>query len=173
MSELGTPNAIEGERHRRFRRFLIAGFSIAVAFLVVTAALVWLVLTSHAPERCGPIVNGSPMHFTNVVRGGLTDNLTASWKAECVTEEFQDVSHIKIRLFMDDHALTPDNQSLRFDRAIGFGLTVKVIVRDEDGDDRLNSGDSFSIFGLSGSHSWRFYLYWDDGIVTGVAWYTP
>jgi hypothetical protein len=161
------------ERKSKSRRFLYAVASFVIAVLLVTAVIVWYTLTAHTPEYCGPWVDGAPMYFTEIDIGGLSDNLTASWKAKCVTERFGEVSHIRMRMYADFSPLLPDYQSLRFNTPFSFGLTVKAIVHDEDSDGRLSTGDSFFVYGMSGSHDWRFELVDDSTIMQIAAWDTP
>jgi hypothetical protein len=76
---------------------------------------------------------------------------------------------------MDGNPLSIPAITLQAGTFIAFGSTVKLIIQDLGGEGRLTSGDVFRIYGMNGTHTWKFSLIWasDGSQISASQWSTP
>ena len=124
--------------------------------VIIVLAVLWYAYSASKPTENKPTIS-----FGDTTAGGNLDNVSATWDVPSLSRD-EGYSSYKASMYEDGTALGPV-QTLAPNATISFTLNVTLIVTDEEGDGKLTAGDEFTVYGLTGMHSWRFALLWSDG----------
>jgi hypothetical protein len=146
---------------------------IVVIATVVGAAILYILTSGIIIDGGGP--TRPIVTFQAPVKSGGSSNLTANITVAGVSSPISTFSAFKGQISMDGVPLAATAITLQAGTIIAFGSTVKLIIRDLGGEGRLTTGDLFRIYGMTGTHAWRFSLIWasDGSQISASQWNSP
>lgn len=167
---LGAPKPKRSEKHI----VIIVLVTVAVVVIApVVVATVLYIMVSGLIDGGGatrPVVI-----FQAPAKGGGASNYTTNISIAAASDPISTFSSFKGQVARDGVPLAPGGRMLHTGTLIAFGPNVTSMVGDLNGDGRLNPGDSFLIYGMTGVHAWRFSLIWgvDGSEIVSSTWSTP
>jgi len=149
---------------------------VIVAVVIITTVVVAAVLYIMVSDIVDGVGSARPVvTFQAPVEGGGASNYTATISVAAASDPISTFPGFKGQVARDGVPLAPGGRMLYTGTLIAFGPNVTLVVRDLNGDSRLNPGDSFLIYGMTGVHAWSFSLIWgaDGSEIVSSTWSTP
>jgi len=145
---------------------------LMVAITVVLAAVLYVMVSGILGGGAGstkPYLTFSAA----ISQGGADPNKTASFTVASSGEPVSPFSSYKVQVLQDSATLATQAVTLTANTILSFGTsTVKLKVSDLGGEGKLNAGDIFMVYGMSGSHNYRLSLLWaaDGSEIQNAEW---
>jgi hypothetical protein len=167
---LGAPKPKRSEK--QIVVIVLVTVAIVVIATVVVAAVLYIMVSglTDGGGATRPVVT-----FQAPAKGGGASNYTTNISIAAASDPISTFLAFKGQVARDGVPLATIPAFLRTGTLIAFGPNVTLIVRDQNGDGRLNTRDSFLIYGMTGVHAWRFSLIWssDGSEIVSSTWSTP